>query len=348
MPQVDNTLADDVILLAPSTFTMHEWASTAVFELAPVLHYDFPVVTPSEHVGALAKIIPLLLPTGSEAATQRRDFLETPSCDKSFVGVLEWLHRLEFASFYIKGQSRAWVLTDHGKASLRISNSLNVGNGDRVMKPRKGIQLEDQDVFEILLHLENDDWRCCILGKGVKPTKPYEIKGEKVFYIAANASGFNKWYMLALLLADKHGKPVKHTGSKGFYMSIINGTEHTKKMKANKLFDCDAEVHAGEKPPRQRLLMVTITHFVFRKEGNVECLLLNGCVIQMVWLTFLTRESIRITFSNKISLRLRTEKRHWAFRKAHTPMGRRMSVRMNLMPTPKSSQPHSRAEFLVV
>lgn len=203
-------LAKDMILLSPNTFSMQEWSTVAYFDLAPVLHYDFPVPTPSEHVLALAIIIPKLLPTGLAHCFTTREFIELASCEKEIRCVLEWLSEHGYAACTQRASGRSWILTDLGKQNMRVSNTLKALQADRIMRPRLDLKLEEQDAFEMVLQLEKAGWHGRVLTKGEKvaPYIPGKKDETKVFLIPYKGNTFNKWYLMALLLADTHLKPV--------------------------------------------------------------------------------------------------------------------------------------------
>lgn len=223
------------------------------FTMSPALHFSFPLETPPEHRCALEKAMPMILPTGSTTTSKNVEFMETTACEDSVRRVLEWLQSCSYVSCKDKGHVRAWVLTDFGKRSVRISNTLV--HGGKVMKVRGDVELKEQEVLELLVQLEADEWRCQVQESNVV-AKPYIVGEAKLFYLHPKSLAFNRWYLMALLTAETHKRPVKHRGGKGYYLSVMDGIEHVRKKRVLTMFDFEATTHVdAKKKERVRRLM---------------------------------------------------------------------------------------------
>ena len=49
---------------------------------------------------------------------------------------------------------------------------------------------------------------------------------------------------------------VKHNGTKGHYIALMGGKTYEKKIKMQKMFDCEATSHVDKKTRAPRMLMV--------------------------------------------------------------------------------------------
>ena len=122
--------------------------------------------------------------------------------------------------------SNSWKLSDTGEQQLVPCFML----ADRkiVLKPRD-IPVIDMTNFELMYHLEEQKWELKILNssKEVKQARlqPYEVgKGPKIWYFrnGGEYANLSSNYMMALLSAAEHKRPVPHFAAEATYKQILD------------------------------------------------------------------------------------------------------------------------------
>ena len=124
--------------------------------------------------------------------------------------------------------STSWVMTATGRKRLQVLNML-VGE-TIVLKPREGLPITEYTIFELHCLLQQAGWTCRMKcnrhrrkGVIVSGMPAYQIGGEKIWYLRPTATGFQKWYFIALLKAEDHNEKIEHCISDKWYRDLLQG-----------------------------------------------------------------------------------------------------------------------------
>ena len=122
-----------------------------------------------------------------------------------------------------RGNLSAFSLTDIGLASMQTHRRAVLTR--KVLNGRVGVAVPDLSTYELLLRLAADGWEeniCRRRSEG--PNHVYTHGAEqKVWCSLRGAKQVNRHYLIALLLAEQHGKPVPPFQTVAFYKALVEG-----------------------------------------------------------------------------------------------------------------------------
>jgi hypothetical protein len=179
---------------------------------------------------------------------------------------LELLERRGLVVCYNAGDDcEFWSLTKFGRQELHLIAEL--GKPRKALEPRVGVPLHELHVFELAARLRQAGWICCTLGKGQrrrgrkksKVSRPDVLKAsvamqpedythgcecERRWWIHYKQVRFSKFYMVALLDAERLAKPIPHLLSEQFYKCLLDGAVYNPRKGKRQAF----KFESGECP----------------------------------------------------------------------------------------------------
>ena len=128
----------------------------------------------------------------------------------------------------------SWRLSVLGRRRIMQVFKLHTGEGGAspAFEPR-AVTVEALSDLELLMKLGADCWKCAVPSQRQKLV--YVVGGEKIVYVRSGATpSVSRYYMQALLLADKHNQPVLPFRGKRYYLHIMKGLVWTNEPRRKK------------------------------------------------------------------------------------------------------------------
>jgi hypothetical protein len=239
----------DLFLLTPSLLAVDNKRDLLKWKVQPHIAYTLSreLHRPPECSISVQNDVLAGLTAAKRNATRFSLLPRDAQCEQT-LAYLQWFVQNELAE--AASCEASWVLTDKGQSHIVVVNQLF--EPVPLAKPRQEVPFLLLSIVELHYLLEEQGWICEVgcRAKGRRPKKgkvldndrkvldndrasaephgpdnPYEQGKPKVWWLRPKQEEFHRWYFLALLLANEHGKPVKHFESKQYYVAIVEGMD---------------------------------------------------------------------------------------------------------------------------
>jgi hypothetical protein len=194
--------------------SLRKWESSVVLDALPssVMSNIHPSLVDEARVQVSNLLAARALPGAAHIYTLVCD-LAGYSPSRAALDTLATLGVVSLAK--LDGGVSSWRLSETGMAILHVRQVLK--NPQRALVPRCGVPPGDMSAFELLLALQSEGWA---LVEAEPPSRrnprplPYsaepaaDASSDRFIWIRKGTPRMPRWYMLALLQADKHGKRV--------------------------------------------------------------------------------------------------------------------------------------------
>ena len=241
--KVANVVLSLDVLPLDTLLRLHTWKFQAD------LHYAMPAIT---------------LAVSDSANKHLPSFLGHLLCDGGFMlegsdanfterrALLEEMHEKDLVQLH-EGE---WSLTQRGKDAVEVGQV--VSHAAFLVKPRE-IPVEDMEVVELMLCLHRQGWKHESVSPKGWPVREYvHDTSSKVWFLDSSKDSVNREYLLLLLTAEDHKKPVPHFAAASVYSSMLGKEVKQQKRRASQalVFFDDEDVwvdqSALQAPPRKR------------------------------------------------------------------------------------------------
>ena len=221
------------LILSMSQLPLPLLKRVAVWQLSPDLAFDlvegFDAEGPPEELHHLqARLIWDLMhaPNGSLACEGLDD-------QQGYEALLAHLETDGIVESFIDSWVPRWRLTDAGKRCVRICHV--IASPEAILR-HGDVSVENMSMFELLLSLELAGFRCKVYGpdEAKEVSKlTYTIDAEKIWYLPHNLAVDRK-YLIALLKAGEHGRPVPSRASAKRLREVLGMDEPVRKKRKKK------------------------------------------------------------------------------------------------------------------
>jgi len=250
--QLQPTSAEDMTkfyMLGPSSMHSDDLQTLRLWRMPPTLSYTFGLRPESRLSDAMQLVCSGFISSFRSAGPADASYVLTQESGQ-YAEQLEVLHMLQRQGCVHRrhGCSEDWTLTCKGMSRLRCSALLS--DSRLVCKPREGVELEDYNTFELMSQLHSDGWVACVLQPGMKTREcqSFVPGGPKRWWVRHNATSAFRPYLLALLLAAKHGWKVEHFQTKRCYECLLAGKPYAPRV-CGQAFKMASVQRAGEEGP---------------------------------------------------------------------------------------------------
>ena len=294
LESADGKSSGEPLVLSSSMLCAQDSGNIKMWKASKRLKYTFAKLQlASEHEKAFQKVMSMMF-NGMASATaltstaQEVHLLPSSDPDRSLHRCLECLKGHGFVNKASDGGlGTKWFFTRQGRAHIQVG--YDISSPHELFSSQGIANLDSMNVLELHHKMVSEGWvlqqklslkQSRVLQKDLGlaegsvdgSKQPYRVGEEKRWWLAPTQKTLSTSYMLALLKAGEHQRPVEHLRPNLYYVALLEGKEYKPQVRGPKVaFEFGSESHsAPSDEPLAEMVLDALSDGSENKEPEVS------------------------------------------------------------------------------